>query len=355
MSKPVLVIAIEDENYLLPLELGLAERLFETAQIEVISDRAYFEEFFAVPRSIDLMIVDESFYVPELSRHNIKKTFLLSEDADAWDEDEGQSKPESQPVVHIFKYLDLQVLMNCIIPAQWGGTKTQRDRTQVIVVISAQGGAGCTTVALGLGACLKQSLKRTLYINPRTYQSFSFYLENKTALSMQGCAKMRMSRAEIYADMKSELQQEGIVYLPALPSARHALAIEENAYIRLIRGAQQSGEYDAIIVDVGNELTAGMIALLDAATKVLVVTNQDRSAAFKLQVLLHNIRCSDKEKFHFVCSRYDAASDNAYVTDPLANGVKMDEYIEKVCPEQLGSVRALAKIEGLQRVAYTLM
>lgn len=356
MSKPLLVVAISDEHYLFPLEIGVAEKLYQSVDIEVISDSSYFEEFFTSPRSIDLLIIDESFYDADLKRHNIKKTILLTEDLDDGTEEKNDSLAltDSQ-TIKVFKYLNLQVLMSSIIPAEWIGVKTNTRATQVIAVISAEGGSGCTVTALGICSSLRQSLKRTLYVNTKSFQDFHYYFQNKTTLSMQGCSKLRNVTPKIYVELKGELQQEFFTYLPPVATARYALGIPEQAYQAFVQAAQKSTEYDVIVVDMGNELTAENIHMLDIATKVLIISGQQPSAAFKLQLLLRNINCNDKEKFHFVCNRYDAASENAFTSAEYANVAKINEYIEILPKEKLQTIKGLSKIDGLQRIAYSLM
>lgn len=355
MSKPLLVVAISDENYLFPLEIGLAERLYEAVDIEVISDPAYYEEFFTAPRNIDLLIVDEKFYNEELKRHNIKKTVLLSEDIDESNDGNDTQVLDDQQVIRVFKYLNLKVLMSSIIPGEWEGIKKSAGTTQVVVVVSAEGGVGCTTVALGICADLKQSLKRVLYVNVKAFQDFHYYLQNKSPLSIQGCAKLRNPTPKVYMDMKAEIRQEFFSYLPPLSSARYSLGIAEKAYQSFIHAAQKSGEYDVVVVDIGNELTNDSLPILDMATKVLIITTQDETAAFKLSVMLHSVSCSDKDKFMFVCNKYNGGRENAFTSNEYSNVAKITEYVNCYDSKELADIRSLAKVDGLQKVAYTLM
>lgn len=354
MGKPTLVVAIRDEHYLFPLELALAEKVYESAEMEAISDPAYFEEYFTAPRTVDLLIVDEFFCKADLKRHNVKKTFLLTEEMD--EEAGGAAGQQSGPqqFARIFKYLTLSVLISSIIPPEWGGSDRQDAGTQIIAVISAQGGAGCTTVALGVAACLRQSLKRTLYVNTETFQSFHRHLANRTEMTMGGCARMRSPSPRLYTELKAELQREQFSFLPPLPSSRYALGIGSDSYIQFVKAAQASGDFDKIVLDVGDELTPDNIPLLDAAAKVLIVCRQEEDAAFKMRVLMHNISCRDKDKFFFVCNHYRSGADNAFVSGEFAGMMKIDEYVAQF-PQPADDVRSLAKNEGLQKVAYALM
>lgn len=353
MAKPILIIGISDESYLLPLELAFAEKLYDVVEMEVISDPLFFQKKFSAPCSADVLLIDENFYTPELKKHNIKKIFLLTEEIES--ETAEESNCEDRQIVKIFKYLNLPILVNSITPLKWSNKKASDLGTQIIAVISAEGGAGCTTVALGISACLRQSLKKTLYLDMESAQSFHCKLQNKNVLSASGCVKMRNPSSGIYMEIKGEIQQEMFQYFPPIPSQRYALGIEEAAYVQLIRAAQASGEFEDIVVDAGNELSESTIAMLGFATKVLIVTKQGRDSAFKLKNLLHNISCSDREKFYFICNRYQEDKTNAFVANEFAGMVKFEEFIPELPEESLLSVRDLAKIEGLQKIAYGLM
>lgn len=356
MGKPLLVIAISDESYLSPLVVGLAVKLYETADIEVISDTAYFEEFFTCPRKIDLLITDETFHRADLKCHSIQRTVVLSEEmAEDAQEDCNTHITDGRQVAYIFKYLNLPVLISSIIPREWIEIKTQGAVTQIIAVTAAEGGAGCTTVAMGIAACLKQSLKRVLFVSARTLQDFQSVLQNRTPLSIRGCSGLRAATPKVYYDLKQEIQKEWFSFLPALPSSRYSLNITEKSLGTFLQAAQKSGEYDAIIVDIGNELTPGNIELLDLASKVLVITRQAESSAAKLEMLLHNINCSDSERFHFVCNQYDMARSNALTNGAFSGSVKIEEYISEFKERETVGVKELAKNSDLQKIAYALM
>lgn len=73
MSKARVIIADTDINYIIPLQLKFAEEFFDAIDLEVISDRSYFEKLFAVPQKADILIVSEELYDSSLQRHRILK------------------------------------------------------------------------------------------------------------------------------------------------------------------------------------------------------------------------------------------------------------------------------------------
>lgn len=47
MSRARVIVADTDINYIIPLQLKFAEEFFDAIDLEIISDRSYFEELFA--------------------------------------------------------------------------------------------------------------------------------------------------------------------------------------------------------------------------------------------------------------------------------------------------------------------
>lgn len=354
MAKPILIIGISDESYLLPLELAFAEKLYDVVEMEVISDSDYFKRYFMTPRTADILVIDEAFYSAELKRHNIGKIFLLTEEMSE-NVVEGVDVNREGQVIKIFKFLNISALVSSIIPSEWRGENKAKQGTQLITVVSAEGGSGCTTVAMGIASCFQQSLKRTLYVNVESFQNFHGRLNCKNELSMEGCTKMRNPSAALYMQMNSEIRKEQFNYFPPLPTLRHLVDISENAYIQLIKTAKASGDYDNIVVDMGDELSAGNLQLLDLSSKVIILSGQSSDSAFKLKAMLHNISCGDREKFHFICNKYASERENAFAGNEFAGMVKFEEYIPVLAEEKMAEVKKLVTVESLQKIAYELM
>ena len=79
MSKPRIIIADTDINYIIPLQFKFVEEYFEKVNLELISDEIIFKKVFSVPQEADILIVSESLYDSSLRRHNIRKVFLMTE------------------------------------------------------------------------------------------------------------------------------------------------------------------------------------------------------------------------------------------------------------------------------------
>ena len=75
MAKSTIILADTDEKFLTPLELKFVEELDEDADIELITDSSYFNEYFSSPQSANVLVVSEDLYPNNLQKHIFNKTF----------------------------------------------------------------------------------------------------------------------------------------------------------------------------------------------------------------------------------------------------------------------------------------
>lgn len=107
MSKARVIVADTDINYIIPLQLKFAEEFFDAIDLEIISDRSYFEELFASPQKADILVVSEELYDTSLQRHNISNIFLMTEQYE-------ENQTVELNVNRIFKYTSLLVAVTDI-------------------------------------------------------------------------------------------------------------------------------------------------------------------------------------------------------------------------------------------------
>lgn len=79
MARPRIIIADTDVNYILSLQLKFVEEFFEKIDLEIITDRNYFENMFESPQRAEVLIVSEDLYDLSIQKHNIGNVFLMTE------------------------------------------------------------------------------------------------------------------------------------------------------------------------------------------------------------------------------------------------------------------------------------
>lgn len=352
MAKPRVIIADTDVNYIIPLQLKFVEDFFDKVDLEIITEESYFNELFSVPQRADILIVSEELYDITLQRHNIAHTFVMTEQH----EEEGTADLN---VDHIFKYTSIKEIFNEIISKSaevLGVSQDSKQETQVILVYSASGGTGKTTVALGMSASLTKNYKRVLYINASRLQVFQHMLENTTAIaSSEVYAKLSNVSESIYSEIKHVIRQENFYYLPPFKAALMSLGLEYKVYEKIILSAKKSGDYDFIIVDTDSTFDEDKATLLNIADKVVIVTNQSLASVTATNLLVSNVNGINQDKYIFVCNNFNKEKDNALISPNITLKFTVNEYIEYFRHCEQMKPDDLLKESSIQRVAFLVI
>ena len=352
MAKPRVIIADSDINYIVPLQLKFAEDFFEKIDLEIITDSGYFRELFQSPQHADILIVSEGLYDQTLQRHNITHIFLMTEQFE-----EGQTG--DLRINYIFKYTSIKEIFNEIIGNSADVLKLQHKKnqeTQVVLVCSASGGTGKTTVALGMAASLTKNYKRVLYINAAHLHSFQYLLESPAPItSSEVYAKLTMAGEDIYPQIKHVIRKELFSYLPPFKAALMSLGLSYSVYEQIIRSAKKSGEFDFILVDADVSFDEDKARLISLSDRVVVVTNQSMAAVSATNVLVANVNGMSGDKYIFLCNDFRKDADNALISPNLTLKFSVSDYIEHFCYTEQLKPEGLSKESSIQRAAFLII
>ena len=75
-----ILIADPELHYLLKLQTKFFQKLQDSYEIEIISDKNYFERVFSSPQNADCLIINEGWFDSRLEKHNIEHIVLLSDE-----------------------------------------------------------------------------------------------------------------------------------------------------------------------------------------------------------------------------------------------------------------------------------
>lgn len=203
--KPRIVIVDENYEYIMPLQLKFMNEFFEKTNLEVITDVQYFDELFSMPQNIDILIISENLYNTQIQRHNINHIFVMKE------QNEEEQTTELN-INKIYKYTSIKEIFNEIVGKSediLNASGNDERTTQVIVVTSANGGVGKTTVSLGLSSALSNSYKKVLYINVDELNTFQYRLEDKSLMGSTNLYVNLMQNNNVYETIKSQIKNEG--------------------------------------------------------------------------------------------------------------------------------------------------
>ena len=351
MEKPRIIIADTDVNYIIPLQLKFVEDFFEKVDLEIITDKAYFDELFASPQRADILIVSEDLYDQSMQRHNISRIFVMNEQYE-------EEQTADLNVNHIFKYTSIKEIFNEITSksAEVFKIKTgAKQDTQVVLFYSAAGGVGKTTAAIGVSASLTKNYKRVLYINAARLQVFQHILENNSAITAADVYAKLATTQNAYADIKHVIRKELFSYVPPFKAALLSLGLDYSVFQKIIVSAKQSGDYDFIIVDSDITFDEYKTSLINLADKVVVVTKQTLSSVLATNILASNINGANTGKYLFVCNNFNKDKDNALISPDISLKFSVSEYIEHLSNCENLSPDDLSREESIQRTAFLII
>lgn len=348
MSKPRIIIADTDLNYIIPLQLKFIEEFFDKIELEIITDKEYFERLFSTPQRADILIVSESLYNTALRLHNISNIFLLTEGS-------GNGTTEDLTVSKIFKYTSLKGIFNEIISTANGiSDNTEKIKeTKVVMIYSPIGGAGKTTAALGISQCLTLQFKKVLYVNAEHINSFQAYMVNRTPLPDMVSKELSTNNKQIYENLKHYIRKEGFDYLPPLRVSLSSLGVKYLMYKHFIECAKKSKEYDFILFDMESVFTDESAEMFEMADKIIILGLQDKASVFKLEMFFNNVSCNDEDKYIFICNKFNEEKDNELINNH--KNIMISEYINNTEDFEKLKVQDFIRIEGYKKLAFIII
>lgn len=352
MIIPKILIADNDISYIAPIQLKLIEEFFDKIQLEVITDKEYYEEYFSCPRKVDILIVSEDFYDSSVRKHNISHIFVMTEEQE-------EDVTAELTVNKIYKYTNIKEIFNEIIGKSNDVLNVYVDNKkepEIILVYSANGGCGKTTVAMGLCSCLTKNYKRVLYINASYIHTFQRLLDNKSPISSSEVySSFIRGEDSLYKEIKHIIRKENFYYLPPFKTSLLSLGVPFSLFSKIAEEAKDSNEYDYVVVDADSKYDEDIAQLMNISTKVIVVTNQSEYSVFSTNVLISNLNGVNSEKYLFICNNFDKNQDNALVSPNIKPQFIVSEYIEHIEHYDKVKIRELEKILGIQKTAFLII
>ena len=308
MTRPRVIIADENEKNIIPIQTRLIQEFLHRIDLEIITQRDYFEHFFAEPQKADILIVSRKFYDALPQGQHVSPDFVVI----------GQNEPSivgQANVSLIYQDNDMVEGINKIIKRCTGFFQPEtgeKRESRIVLVTSAKGGTGTTTLALGVSAGLARNNKKVLYLNASRLQSFQYLLHNQNAISLSEVyGKSDNPTESFFQDIKPFICREAFDYVPVFNQALISAGIDYSIFEKLALSARESEEYDYIIVDAESTFDEEKIRLIEAADKVLVVTEQNIHAVQATNAFVANIKVSDAEKCNFICNKFRKDEYNA--------------------------------------------
>lgn len=349
MSRPRIILADTDYGYLASLELKFAQIYGNVAELIVITDPGYFVKYFSTHRSAEVLVISERLYSDELLKHEISGVLILTEQTDFPERKKG--------VCYINKFASIKNIISetaVLLDAKEENVYYKNMKTTVITVCAADGGAGKTSIAMALSDRLVKNHRRVFYLNTEKVQSFRYYLNQKQYLGKAAYQIFWKKDANYYQGIRPFVRTEGFSYLPPFSMPLDSMQISYDIYFKLIEEIKISQEYDYIVVDTDHACEKKTARLMAESDYVVTVSRQDEMAAEKMKFLLNNLDYSSKDKYLFVCNKYDARKWNGLKhLEMEREDFKINEYVN-VIPEVF-KLQTLSEESGIKNLAYIFL
>ncbi len=350
--RPRVVIADLDRLYLLPLQQKFVKEFYSNIDLEIITERDYFNQLFEKPQMIDILIVSEQLYSSKLQKHGIKNLYIMSEN-------ETQSDVDLFNGNYIYKYTSIIDIFDKVTGSSsniLNPVVLNKVAPKIITFYSANGGAGKTTLALSLCSNLASRYKRVLYINAERLQVQNHLYRFDSDISFPDYyASMQSASSNVYSEVKPFINNDKFDSLPVLKLSTVALGIPFDKYADIAVGAKKSNDYDYIIIDGDSVFDTHKADLISLSDQLVVVYEQTKQSIAKTNAFIKNIDINAKDKYLFICNKHN---DSQHLRDSdidYISNFETNERLEYLKDYDMYSVERIAQLETMQKIAYLVM
>lgn len=351
MKKPRIVIADEDYGYISSLQLKIVEEMFDKIELEIITDKDFFSALFRTPQAIDILVVSEELYSDLLIKHDIAQGFILTEDVETID--------CGRNFTPIYKYSSVKEIFSVISGKTSGTLSTgggEKSGPRMILVTSAIGGVGKTTIAMGIASVLAKHMKNVLYINNDYLQNFQALLINQTPISdMETYMHLASNENQEFQCIKHLIRTEDFSYVPPFKSALLSLGINHGVGLKIAKQAIAEGMYDYVIIDADSTFDVDKMDMFGIADTTIFVTTQNEAAVFALNNLIDNLDLPDKDKFILVCNQFSTEKKNAMIMSESSSSLFTNEYVDKIDDYWEMRTTKFSTNPGIQKIAMMIL
>lgn len=345
MKNSRIIMADPELNYIIKLQIKFLQELQDSCEIDVITDKKYFDECFSSPQNADCLIINNNWESNILTKHNIDHVVILT------DGTTGDLETESVRT-RIPRYTSTEEIFNQIRSIL--GTESSQGKKKEATVVyfgSASGGTGKTVLSMCLAEYLSRKFYRVLYINTQSVQTFQFFLNDRSPIPTEAAMALLDESADVFKVLRKQIREERFSYLPPFAMPLFSYGISNDIYTPFVGSAKESKEFDYIIIDAGSDLTndaADQIALSD---KVVMVTKPEKENSFALKHMLNKISVKD-EKLIRLCNRVSGTPVRAvFGSDSLDISESISEWEKEIDAE---SIHSFSLTDDIQKMAVLI-
>lgn len=295
MNTKRIILADPELHYIIKLQIKFLQELQDSYEIDVISDRDYFAEYFSSPQNAECLIINDSWATSILSKHNIDHVVILTDGTTS----------DMDPAVRtrIPRYSSTEEIFNQIRSLLGAESNPGKKKDATVLFFgSASGGTGKTVLSMSIAEHLSRKYYRVLYVNTQSAQTFQYYLSDQATIPTEAAMALLDESIDAYKSLKKQIREESFSYLPPFAMPLFSYGINHDIYASIIGSAKVSRDYDYIIIDAGSELTEDVTSQIALSDKVVMVLRPEAVCNYALKQILNKISIKD-EKLIKICNR----------------------------------------------------
>ena len=332
--------------------MAFVRKLRGQIDLEVVSDAAYFARLFSSRQELDSLLVSERFLLEAnvdlqtIGRyHPIECLYLLRED----DTPVKISAACATEIVNMYRSsaeIVEQVLTQSL--PKLIRVRHAHKTARIALVCAAHGGAGKTTVALGICRALAQSARKTLYIDASRLQTFQRLLREEGTISRTALRELSAQPENAYELLlKNQCvrAKEGFDYVLPFFRSLQSAGLDMSVYFHIAEAAKRTGDYDFVVVDAENPFEK---RALDIADKIIIVLNRSGVSAYATNLLTASLSVDGNKPF-YVRGEFPRDAREPQPTFPVDARVQFfEDYDQKSCADFAGDT-------GIRNAAQSLL
>lgn len=341
-----IMIADTDLAYCEIIQGWILEKYGEHVQLEIITDKSYYREAFKKRCELELLIVSRELYKLCASYDYVSSVMILE------DAVEDFTNSRAAGLYHVDKYSNTQAILYTLenlIDGEFRKRGESKQKTQLLLITSASGGVGKTSLSLGVSAAMQRLGKNVLYMDAEYLQTFAMYMQEKGPIRDEAFYEVLERGQPITGEALQKIyRKEMFYYLPPFKKALVAMDKDISLFTQIMQAAMESGEFDYVVVDTGKEFSLEKAKWLGMADKVMIVKTAEPRSEYEYEVLRREISDIDGDKYIIVNNMSaDQASDG--------EGRKKSEYRVRTWKgEDAASIQSIGHQEDIVKICYLL-
>ncbi|WP_432408055.1 AAA family ATPase [Wukongibacter sp. M2B1] len=313
MAKLHLIIADMDEYYVESIANYITDNYSQRFQITCITKQNFLSDYFSVnKKEVDILLLSPEWYTDVFPKEMVNTPIILSRgmldiEMNGWDVINKYQKGDRLVSNIIDCFAERNPDKYCIIDGE--------KRTKVISVYSPIGGAGKTSIAVGLSVRAACREKTVFYLNLEDIQSTPHFFDCKTR---QNFSNMLYYIKENKKNITLKIEgirntdfQHSIHYFSPPDNIMDLNETSPDEIKSLLHQLKISNNYDLIVIDMSSNIDDRNISILKESDQIVLINQHDSLAMMKIDLFLKELEILSKrnklnllEKTTIVLNKY---------------------------------------------------